>query len=186
MTTPGSNENLPQGGAPQGQPSWGTPSPPPAQGYGQGTAPGYSPAPTYSGSPAGYGETAQRPGMVTAAAIIGIVWGALGALLGLIITLGAFAFGAVLAGLIFLLSTALSVALIVAGVQVLQGKSPRLLLLLSYVTIGLGLLSLIVSMAATGGNALSGVLGIIVAGVIVFLLMNPQSKQYYASRGISY
>ena len=45
------------------------------QGYG-------GPAPAYSGRPdAGSG---QRPGMVTAAGIIGIVWGALGLLFGLL------------------------------------------------------------------------------------------------------
>jgi hypothetical protein len=178
--TPGSDPNYPQGGAPQGgvpqgQPGWGMP---PAQEYG-------GPAPSYSGAPAGYGA-GQRPPQVTAASIIGIVWGALGALFGLLVTLGAFALGAAVAGLIFLIATAVSVALLVAGIQALQGKSPRLLLMISYVSIALSVLSLVVSLAATGGNAFSGVLGIIVPGVIVFLLMQPQAKQFYASRGISY
>jgi hypothetical protein len=201
MTTPGSDESLPQGGAPQGQPSWGTPPPPPpAQGYGQapqgygqapqgyGQAPqGYGPASTYSGSPAGHGAgDGQKPGMVTAAGITGIVWGALGALLALVLMLGAFALGVALIGLILLVALALYVGLIIAGVQVVQGKSPRLLLLLSYVAIGISLLQLIVSLVASGGNAFSGILGIIIPGVIVFLLMQPQSKEYYASRGISY
>jgi hypothetical protein len=43
-----------------------------------------------------------------------------------------------------------------------------------------------VSAISTDGNVFSGILGIIIPGVIVFLLMQPQSKQYYASRGISY
>lgn len=176
--TPGSEPNPPEGAAPQGQP-WGAPPPPPA-GY---PAQGYGSAPSYAGGP---GAAGQRPTQVSAAAIIGIVWGALGALFGLIVTLGAFALGAAVAGLIFLLSTALSVALILAGVQVLQGRSPRLLLLLSYVSIGLSVLSLIISLAATGGNAFSGILGIVVPGVIVFLLMQPDAKQHYAARGISY
>jgi len=179
--TPGYDPSNPQGGAPQGQPGWGTPPPP---------APGYTPAPGYSGAPAsGYSGapgSGQRPGMVTAAGIIGIVWGAIGTLVGLFATLAAFGLGAPVAGLVFLISTALSVALILGGVQVIQGKSPRLLLLLSYVAIAFGLLSLIVSIASTGGNAFSGVLGLVVPGVIVFLLLHQQSKQYYASRGISY
>jgi hypothetical protein len=110
----------------------------------------------------------------------------LGALFGLIIMLTAFGLGAALAGLIFLVSTAASVGLLVGGIQALQGKSPRLLMLLCYVAIGLGVLSLIIAFAATGGNAFGGILGIVIPGVIVFLLMQPQSKQYYASRGISY
>jgi hypothetical protein len=172
--TPGSDPNYPQGAAPQGEPGWGAPQ-----------QPGYTPAPSYSGVPSGYGA-GQRPSQVSAAAIMGIVWGALGALFGLIIMLTAFGLGAALAGLIFLVSTAASVGLLVGGIQALQGKSPRLLMLLCYVAIGLGVLSLIIAFAATGGNAFGGILGIVIPGVIVFLLMQPQSKQYYASRGISY
>ena len=66
-----------------------------------------------------------------------------------------------------------------------QGKSPRLLLLISYVAIGINVLTMIWA-ATQGGSILSGLLGFVVPGVVVFLLLNPQSKQYYASRGISY
>ena len=195
MTTPGSHENLPQGEAPHGQPGWGPPPPPPAgqgygsapQGYGSGDAPGHGPTPTYAGSPAGYGAgSGPRPGTVTAAGVIGIAWGVLGALIALLLMLGAFALGAALIGLILLVALALYVGLVIAGVQALQGKSPRLLLLLSYVAIGVSLLQLVASLVASGGNAFNGILGIIIPAVIVFLLMQPQSKQYYASRGISY
>jgi hypothetical protein len=173
---PGSDPAEPQGGAPQGQPGWGAPQ-----------QPGYSPAPSYSGGPAGYGAPAgRRPSQVSAAAIIGIVWGGLGALSGLIVMLAAFGLGAAVAGLVFLLSLAFSVALLVGGIFVLQGKPPKLLLYVSYVAIALGVVSLIVSIAATGGNAFSGVLGIIVPGVIVFLLLQPQAKQFFAARGQSY
>jgi hypothetical protein len=185
MTSPtGPEQNYPQGGGPQGQPAWGAPQQPPA-GYNPPPAynpPGYDPAPSYTGGPA----SGRRPGTVTAAAVIGIVWGVLGALFALILMLGAFALGAPLVGLILLLALALYVGLIVAGVQALQGRSPRLLLLLSYVAIGLSVLQLIVSLAATGGNAFNGILGIVIPGVIVFLLMQQQSKQYYAARGIGY
>ena len=184
MSNPtGPEQNYPQGGAPQGgqQPGWNAPQPGYSpQGY---NAPGYEPAPSYAGGPA---PTGQRPGMVTAAGIIGIVWGVLGALFALLLMLGAFALGVPLIGLILLVALALYVGLAWAGIQVMQGKSPRLLLLLSYVAIALSLLQLIVSLVASGGNAFNGILGIIIPGVIVFLLLNPQSKQYYASRGISY
>jgi hypothetical protein len=177
--TPGSDPNYPQGGAPQGQPGWGAPQNQP-QGY--GAPQGYN-AP---GSPSGYGPAAgARPGMVTAAAIVAIVWGALGALFGLLALSLAFLLGA-LYGLIIILSIALSVALLVAGIFVLQGKSPKLLLLISYIAIGVGVLSLIINFAQSGGNAFSGILGIIIPGVIVALLMQPPAKQYYASRGMSY
>ncbi|GAA3175205.1 hypothetical protein GCM10010531_31020 [Blastococcus jejuensis] len=171
--TPGSDPNYPQGGAPQGQPAWGAPQQP-VQGYG---APG---------SPAGYGGApGQRPGMVTGAAVVAIVWGGLGALFGLLALSVAFILGA-LYGLIILISIAMSVALLVGGIFVLQGKNPKLLLMVSYIAIGVSVLSLIIGIIQSGGNAFSGVLGIIVPGVIVALLMQPQSKQYFASRGMAY
>ena len=203
--TPGSDPNYPQGNVPQGQPGWNAPQGPPqgygdpaqgyggpAQGYG-GPAQGYGgpaqsyggPAPAYSGSPDTHTGTGTKPGMVTAAGIIGIVWGALGLLFGLLALAVAFSlFGAVY-GLLLLVSVAVSGALLWAGIQVVQGKSPRLLLLLSYVAIGINLLIMIWS-ATQGASIFSGLLGFIVPGVIVFLLLNAQSKQYYASRGISY
>jgi hypothetical protein len=173
--TPGSDPNYPQGGAPQGQPGWGAPQ----------QQPGYTPAPQYSGAPAGYGQPGARPGMVTAAAIIAIVWGALGALFGLLALSLAFLIGA-LYGLILLVSVAMSVALLVGGIFVLQGKNPKLLLMISYVAIGVSLLSLIIGLAQGGSSAFSGILGIIVPGVIVALMLQPQSKQYFAARGQAY
>ncbi|TFV89681.1 hypothetical protein E4P40_08260 [Blastococcus sp. CT_GayMR20] len=179
--TPGSDPNLPQGGAPQGQPGWSAPPPPPAQGYGVQSPQGYGSAPAYSGGPAAPG---QRPGMVTAAGIIGIVWGGLGLLFGLLALSLAFAFGAVY-GLLLLLSIAVSAALLWAGIQVIQDKSPRLLLLISYVAIGVNLLTTIWAVIE-GASILSGLLGFVLPGIVVFLLLNPQSKQFYASRGITY
>jgi hypothetical protein len=181
MTSPtGPDQNYPQGGAPQGgQPGWGAPQQP-AAGY--NPPPGYNPAPAYSGGPA---PTGQRPGMVTAAGIIGIVWGALGLLFGLLALSVAFSLLGAFYGLLVLASAVLSGVLLYAGIQVIQNKSPRLLLLLSYVSIGLNLLVMI--WAATQGESIvSSLLGFVVPGVIVFLLLNPQSKQYYASQGISY
>jgi hypothetical protein len=175
MSSPGSDQNLPQGGAPQDHSGWGAPPPPP----------GYGPAPTYSGAPAGQGApTGRRPGMVTAAGVVGIVWGALGLLFGLLALSILFAFGA-LFGLLALVSVVLSAALLWAGIQVIQGKSPRLLLLISYVAIGINLVTMIIGISEGAGIA-GYLLGFIVPGVIVFLLLNQQSKQYYASQGISY
>jgi hypothetical protein len=122
--------------------------------------------------------------MVTAAGVIGIVWGGLGLLFGLLALTILFAFGAIL-GLLALVGVVVSAALLWAGIQVIQGKSPRLLLLISYVSIGLNLLIVIFEIAQ-GASILSGLFGFVLPGVIVFLLLNQQSKQYYASRGISY
>ena len=175
--TPGSEPNYPQGGAPEGQPGWGAAQQPP---------PPYNPAPSYSGSPVG--PTGQRPQQVGAAAIIGMVIGGIGTLFGLI---GLFAVGIVFAfnailGLLYLLSIATAVVVLIGGIQTWQGKSPRLLLLGSYASIGVQLLYLIFSIASGYGFSFSALLGFILPGIIVFLLMQPQAKQYYAAQGISY
>jgi hypothetical protein len=201
MTSPtGPDQNHPPEGGPRGRPTWGAPQQPPAgyepppaynppppynppAGYDPPPAynpAGYDPAQSYPGAPAG----GRRPGTVTAAGVIGIVWGVLGSLFALVLMLGAFALGVPLVGLVLLLGLALYVGLVVAGVQALQGRSPRLLLLLSYVAIAISVVQLVVSLAASGGNAYNGILGIVIPAVIVFLLKQPRSKEFYASRGI--
>jgi hypothetical protein len=100
--------------------------------------------------------------------------------------LGAFALGVAVAGLIALLALAFYIAMLVGGISVLRGRSPKLLLYVSYVAIALGLIGLIVSAVASGGSVTSGILGIVVSGVIVALLLQQPSKQYYAARGLSY
>ena len=186
--------NSPPYGPPQGQPGYGAPQQAygapqqvygaPQQGYGA-PQPGYGPpAPQGYG---GYGGPApQRPGMATAAAIVGIVWGGLGTLFGLLVMLAAFGLGAAFVGLIALVSLVFSALLLWAGIKVLQGQSPRLLLIISYVAIGLGLLSIIASAIQDGGSAASGVLGLIIPGVVAGLLLQPPVKQYYAARGQAY
>lgn len=179
MTSPtGPDQN-----SPQGQPGYGAPQQPPAgydpQGY--NPPPGYGPAPAYSGGPA---ATGQRPGMVTAAAVIGIVLGALG-LLSLFAIGVVFEFSAFL-GLLNLASIATAAVLLVGGIQTIQGKSPRLLLLGSYASIVIQLLTLIWSVVSGYGFVFTGLLGFVLPGLIVFLLMRPEAKQYYSARGIQY
>jgi hypothetical protein len=190
MSTPtsGSDPNYAQEGSPTGQPGWGPPQgEQPGWGPPQGQQPGYGPAPTYSGPPAGYGGAAAggRPGMVTAAGIVGIVWGALALLFGLLALGVAFALSGLL-GLIVLIAVVVGVGLLVGGIYVITGKSPKILLYISYAAIAINVIELIISLAQNGGNAFSGVLGFVLPGVIVALLLQPQSKQYYASRGLSY
>ncbi|MGY1803535.1 hypothetical protein ACI78T_09645 [Blastococcus sp. SYSU D00922] len=124
---------------------------------------------------------------MTAAAVIGIVIGGIGSLFGL---LGLFALGllfeiSAVLGLLFLLSLATAVVVLVGGIQAIQGKSPRLLLLGSYASIGVQLLYTIFAISY-GETWFSGLLSFVLPILIVFLLLQPQSKQYYASRGISY
>jgi hypothetical protein len=174
--TPGSDPNHPYEGSPQGQPGWG---PPPPSGYG-------GPDPSWPGSPAGYG--ARRPGQVTAAAVIGIVIGGLTSLIYVfeVLRIGTyFAFDAVLAVLV-LLSLAVGVLVLVGGIQALQGRSPRRLLLGSYGAILVSLLYLAWAAASGWGFDFSGLLSFVAPLVIVFLLMQPQAKGYYASQGIGY
>src|SRR4051812_42584783 len=122
--TPGSDPNYPPP-APEGQPGWGAPQ------QGSGQPQGYTPAPSYSGAPMGYDAQAKRPGTVTGAAVTGIVWGGLGTLFGLLalfalsIIFGYGTFGALL-GIFVILGLVVSIALLVAGIQALQGKSPKL------------------------------------------------------------
>ena len=174
--TPGSDPNAPQGSAPQGQP-WGSTPPPPPAGY---PAQGYGAPPSYSGG----SGLAARPPLVTAAAVIGIVLGALG-------IIGALSLGALFAwdvflGLLNLLSLAVAIVLLIGGILVLQGKSPRLLLLGSYAAIGIQLLTLIWAIVSGYGFIFTGFLGFILPGLIVFFLLQPPTKQFYASQGISY
>ncbi|MGY2002293.1 hypothetical protein [Blastococcus sp. SYSU DS1024] len=187
--TPGSDPDYPQGGAPQGQPGWGPPpGQQPGQGYGQG--PGYGQQPGgYPAAPAGYGQapTGQRPGQVTAAAVIGVVIGGLGTLGGL---LTLFAIGAVfevdaLLGILALLSFAAAVVLLIGGIQVLRGQDPKLLLLGSYASIGLQLLYLLWSLVQEEGFVFTGLLGFVLPILIVVLLRTGQSQQYFAARGQS-
>ncbi len=156
----------------------------PAQGYG---GQGYGgPAPSYSGTPAGTGGG--RPSQVTAAAIIGIVIGGLGSLFGLLglLFIGTIFDASAVLGILYLLSLAAAVVVLVGGIQTLQGKSPRLLLLGSYAQIAIQVLSLIVSMTVGEGFSYWSLLGFVLPALIVFLLMQPQSKQYFASRGLSH
>ncbi|MGY1915720.1 hypothetical protein [Blastococcus sp. SYSU DS0973] len=202
MSSPtGSDPDYPQGGGPQGQPGWGPPpgqQPPPGygqppQGYGHGynqSPQGYGQGPGgYPAAPPGYGGPPpdQRPGQVTAAAVIGIIIGGLGTLFGLI---GLFALGLIfdasaILGLLYLLSLATSVVMLIGATQTIQGKSPRLLLLGSYASIGVQLLYTI--FAVVYGEAwFSGLLSFVLPILIVFLLVQPRSRQYFAARGVSY
>jgi hypothetical protein len=178
--TVGPEPNFSQGGAPEGQAGWSAAPPPPPPSYG-------GPAQPYGSAPAGYGAAGQRPTQVTAAAIIGIVIGGLGCLGGLLALVGAsvlFALSPIL-GIFAILSLAAAVILLVGGIQALQGKSPQWLIYGCYASIAAQLLYLIFAMVY-GVTWFFGLLGFILPIVIVVMLMQPVSKQYYAARNIKY
>jgi hypothetical protein len=186
MSSPtGPDPNYTQGSVPDGSAGWGAAPPPPPPAYG-------TPAPpSYSATPAGYDAQGKRPSTVTGAAVTGIVWGGLGILFGLLALIAIsviFSYGAfgALFGIFVLLGLAVAVALLVAGIQALQGKSPKLLLYLSYASIVIEVLSLIFSISSGYGFSYGSLLGFIVPGVIVALLWQPASREYYAARGIRY
>jgi hypothetical protein len=176
MSSPtGSDQNYPQGGAPQGaQPGWNQPQQQPPAGY---SPPGYDPAPSYAGGPA---AGSARPPQVTAAAVLGFVVGALA-------LLGALAFFALasLFGLLVLfgvLYLALAAANIWGGVQALQGKGSTILKIAGLVTAGLALLGFVLALIQTGFDFWS-LLMAVAGGAIFFLLNQPVSQQWFASRG---
>ena len=148
----------PPGGAPQGQPGWNAPP----QGYGQ-QGPGqqgYSPAPSYAGGPA---PTGQRPGMVTAAGIIGIVWGALG-----------------------LLALAWTIVMIMGSIRALSGRSRVLLIVGGSIAVFFTGLSFFGSLGDDGTTAGGVIFSLVLFGsaiaIVVLLSMKPAAQFFAAHR----
>lgn len=148
------------------------PMPPPQQ-------PGpYSqqPYPQYAGVPNAAG--AGRPGIVTGAAVIAFVVGGLTILFGLLAfgllsSLGVGGFYTVL----LIISIAAGAVMIWGGVQALNGKDGRILVIAAGVAILANLITMIMAFTTTG--LLSFVLPIL----IVALMMQAQSRNWIRSRG---
>lgn len=145
--------------------------------YGQPAQPGgYPTAP-----PAGYGPAKQgTPSQVTTAAVLGFV----GALFTLLATFGFFALSSlyglfVLFAIIYL---AITVGLIAGGVMALTGKNGQILLITAIVASGLQVLGIIFVLVQDGSFQVTSLIGLLLTGGIVFLMMQPPSKQFFASR----
>ncbi|MGY1824176.1 hypothetical protein [Geodermatophilus sp. SYSU D00079] len=90
-------------------------------------------------------------------------------------------FGALSAvfGVLYLALTALNV---VGGVQAVQGRGSTLLKIAGGITAGLGVLSL-VTYLVQGSFDFSTLVSILIGAAIVFLLVQPASRAWFAARG---
>ena len=161
--TPGSDPNYPQGCS-AGPARLGR-----ASAAGPGLHARRRPTPA---APAGTAR-GQRPGMVTAAAIIGIVWGALGLLFGLLAARRRLRLRRPARAPGRWCRSRCRRRCCAAGIQVIQGKSPRLLLLISYVAIGDQHPDDDHRRSPRARSIFSYLLGFILPGIIVFLLLQP-------------
>jgi hypothetical protein len=164
MSSPSGSEPDPTAaGGPQGRSGWGFPGP--------GT-PGRPVPPSARG---------RRPPQVLGAAVLGFVV-AFFLLVGALVLFAASSlFGALSAvfGIIYLALTALNV---VGGVQAIQGRGSTLLKVAGGITAGLGVLSL-ATYLLQGSFDSSTLVSILIGTAIVFLLVQPASKEYFAARG---
>lgn len=170
MTQPGYPD--PNAQPPHGQPEPGQPQ------YGQpgGQQGGYPAAP-----PPGSGSV--RPGtppQVTTAAVVGFVT----ALFTLLATFGLFALSGISGIFVIfaILYLAITVGLIAGGVMALTGKNGQILLITAAVATVLQILGIIFSLAQDQGFSALSLIGLLLTGGIVFLLLQPQAKQFFAHR----
>ena len=166
----------PQYGQPSGQPQYGQPSAQPQYGqpeYGQQGSFPSAPPPGYGAAP-----TQNRPGMVTAAAVLAFISGGLG-LLGSLFSFALIG-GINVPGILIvfvIIGLLLSIGMIYGGVQAIQGKSFVILIALAGASIVLNLISMITYFQP------SSLLGLILPILIIVFLMNPQSKAWITARG---
>lgn len=201
MTTPQGGPSTPDygGPAPAAPGPYGQAGYPPPPAYG---APGYPP-PGYPqpGYPApGYPPAGPaRPGMVTAAAVLCFIWGGFAIIGSLVSMLGGAVVSAVgsacsavdttgvcdsasgagtflvLIGIVLIVCAGL---LIWGGVVALSGKNAKV----SVIACGILVVAQIAMMIASGGVAFA-IFGIIVPVLIIVLLMNAASKNWFAAKG---
>ncbi len=135
--------------------------PPPGSGYGYAPYPG--PPPGYGwGSPPAWPAGPGRPGVATAAGVLGIVTGSLSALVALVLT------AAVLGGeddaptLVLLLGLPCGVALVAAGIRLLGRHSPTPLFVSALVAVTVLFLALVVGAGTVGADGLLGLTAFLV------------------------
>ncbi len=201
MTSYGDSQQQPGYGQ---QPAYGQ-----QPGYGQqagsGQQPGY-PQPYGYGQlgqpqPYGYGygggASPQRPGAVTAAAVLGFILGAFAVIAAIVLFAGGSFLtgvddggtgiaGAILGVLIVigLLVVSIAVMLIWGAVLALSGRSRVLLIVAASLVAGLGLIGFFGSLGDPGtdtGGIVSQLIGLVIAGLIIVLLSLDPATQYFAA-----
>ena len=177
---------------PNAQPQYGQPNPgdapggygQPAQaGYNQPEQPGYGQQGGYSSAPpAGHGApaTQRTPSQVTTAAVLGFV----GALFTLLATFGFFVLSGISGVFVLfaILYLAITVGLIAGGIMALTGKNGQILLITAVVAAALQVLGIIFVLAQGQSFQVTSLIGLLLTGGIIFLLLQPQSKQFFAAR----
>jgi len=123
--------------------------------------------------------------MVTAAAVLAFVVGGLAILVGLVfVFIGSAAtsyFGSI-GGLVFVIAViilAIGALYIWAGLQALNGKNAKILTVVAIVAVVLQLLGLI------SNFEVSSLVALAIQGAIIALLLQPQSKDWFRSKGAS-
>lgn len=199
----GQQDSPPPAGTPSG---YGQPGQPEQSAYGQPEQSGYAqpeqsgygqpaqsehgqPAQSGYGQPGGYpsapqaapgGPRSGTPSQVITAAVLGFV----AALFTLLATFGLFALSGLsgIFALFAILYLAITVGLIAGGVMALMGKTGQILFITAAVATGLQLLGIILVLIQDGSFQALSLIGLLLTGGIVFLLLQPQAKQYFAAR----
>ena len=177
---------------PNAQPQYGQPNlgdapggygQPAQAGYNQPEQPGYGQQGAYpSAPPPGYGApaTQRTPSQVTTAAVLGFV----GALFTLLATFGFFVLSGISGVFVLfaILYLAITVGLIAGGIMALTGKNGQILLITAVVAAALQVLGIIFVLAQGQSFQVTSLIGLLLTGGIIFLLLQPPSKQFFAAR----
>ncbi len=166
-----------------GQPEQSGYGQPEQSGYGQPDQSGYGQQGGYpSAPPAGYGAPASQkaPSQVTTAAVLGFV----GALFTLLATFGFFVLSGISGVFVLfaILYLAITAGLIAGGIMALTGKNGQILLITAVVAAALQVLGIIFVLAQGQSFQVTSLIGLLLTGGIIFLLLQPQSKQFFAAR----
>ncbi len=172
---PGPYAEQPGPYAPQPGPYAQQPGPYPQQPY----------QPAYAGAPGAYPAGPPRPGMVTGAAVLAFISAGFGIIGSFILMLGGSVVSALgasgVGGLVIvlgLISLALSALLIWGGVAAISGKSSKILVILSGISVIINLIEIIVLPAG-----FTAVIGMVIPVLIIVFLMNAASKAWFRAKG---
>jgi hypothetical protein len=175
-----------QGSPPPGQqyPPPGQQYPPPGQQYpppGQQYPPPGQGSPLPGMQPQPYGQV-KRPGSVTGAAVIAFVMAAFEALaLVLLLGLAGSHGGGVFFG-IAIVNGIFAAVMVAGGVMALTGKNGQILGFAAIALIVVNLASTIWALSQGAGGP-TGFLGVILPAVVIALLRQPNSKDFFAAKG---